>query len=807
MKSKRLFLMLIWFGTFGALFFLLGTTSKLTATADDSVPVNFSLAPSSTITVPITAQSWMMWQPNQYALAEDSQSLWIGASGALVRWDKEQSTYQRYTLLDGLPHHAVYAIAVDSVGNRWFGGDHGISQLDANNVWTHFNVANSGLYSNLVDGIAIGADDTLWLSHGLPAGSVSRRDPDGSWHWFPSRVAAVAADYLRIHEVRNANKLWTVAGNEIWVGYYVYDGSTWVDRRPGAMADPTAGLVADSGGHIWVGDGPFLSVWDGSGWSNPMSYNPVGRLITTLAVGPGDAIWVGGTQDTCGGPCGPARRYIPFWINVKNESSLQRFDKSGSVTALLPITNSVWAMGSGWLSNPDGTIYDFADLPTYSHVTDILAGSDNLLWMHSQTGNNIGEGAIQILDDQGTTSLVDDTWSQRSFPNAESLYNMSIGSFERTPLGDLWAAANLSSLSARRHGDTWIKYQLPPLANSRQIVDIFAQDEHHTWFAFAEIVLGQDARPQGVVALDDRGTPENLSDDVWTEYPIVTPDGTGGAVVVDTFGQPWFGNSKGIYRYDGTQWQPVNDYSYPGICDLVPADSGILFAIQAQIDDCAQLSESILQIETDGSVSQERVDTLVEKNLNLVRSAVHRNRLWTIAPDDAVWYTVSAFRDQEWTQELQRRDNAGLTIYALPFSRENVRRLEVDQNDHAWIVAEEALWRMSPTPDFVLRTAMWLLTPGGQRSQQIHVASLGGYQAPVTVTLSGLPSGITATLEPTVVQAGDDVMAAVSVEPGTPLGDYTATLIGASIGISHTTSVTLSVVEHVYDNYFPIIDH
>jgi len=750
----------------------------------------------------------MMWQPNQYALAEDSQALWIGTSSGVVRWDKEQSTYQRYTLLDGFPHHAVYAIAVDSVGNRWFGGDHGISRLDADNVWTHFNVANSGLYSNIVDGIAIGADDTLWLSHGLPAGSVSRRDPDGSWHWFPSRVAVVAADYLRIREVRNANKLWTVAGNEIWVGYYAYNGSNWVDRLPSAEGGPAVGPVADNAGHVWVGEGHLLFSWDGSSWSNISSYNAIGGLITNLAIGPGDAIWVGGSQDPChGSPCG-FRQNIPFWVNVNNVSSFHSLDSAGSVAVLLPVTNSVWAVGTGWLWQPDGTIYNFIDEPTYSHVTDILAGADNLLWVHSQVGNNIGSnGAIQILDDQGTTSLADDTWAQRSFPNSINPYNRSFGSFERTPLGALWAAASLSSLSARRHGDTWIEYQLPTLAGSRQIVDIFAQDENHTWFAFAEFVSGQDARSQGVVALDDRGTPENLSDDVWTEYPVVTPDGTGGAVAVDTFDQPWFGNSTGIYRYDGAQWQPVNDYSYPGICDLVPADNGILFAIQAQIGDCTQLSESILRIETDGSVSQERVDTLVEKNLNLVRSAAHRNRLWTIAPDDAVWYAVLTSRKEGLTQKLHRRDDSGLSAYSLPFGREEVHRIEVDSNNHVWIVAKTALWRMSPMPDFSLRPTTWLLAPGDHRRQQLQVVSLGGYQAPVTVILSGLPSGITATLEPTVVQSGDAITVMVSVDTDTPLGDYVTTMTGSSPSISHTIPLTLSVVEHVYDNYFPLVGH
>lgn len=35
------------------------------------------------------------WGAAQYALAADGASLWIGATGSVVRWDKQQSSYRR----------------------------------------------------------------------------------------------------------------------------------------------------------------------------------------------------------------------------------------------------------------------------------------------------------------------------------------------------------------------------------------------------------------------------------------------------------------------------------------------------------------------------------------------------------------------------------------------------------------------------------------------------------------------------------------------------------------------------------------
>lgn len=136
---------------------------------------------------------WTRWHPNQYALAEDGEALWIGAASSIVRWDKASKTQQRFTGVDGLPHQPVDAVAIDAAGNRWFGGDGGLSRLATDDSWTHFTTANSGLASNLVDGIAVGADNTLWVSHGLPEGRVSQRDPDGTWHVYQNRSDAVVA--------------------------------------------------------------------------------------------------------------------------------------------------------------------------------------------------------------------------------------------------------------------------------------------------------------------------------------------------------------------------------------------------------------------------------------------------------------------------------------------------------------------------------------------------------------------------------------------------------------------------------------
>ena len=107
------------------------------------------------------AAVWTRWSNEQYTLVQEGDDLWIGTGNGVLRWHIPTQTSTRYSVLDGLPSRRILAIAVDPAGNRWFGGDGGLSRFDTSGVWTHFTTANSGLYTNYVDGIAVGADGTV----------------------------------------------------------------------------------------------------------------------------------------------------------------------------------------------------------------------------------------------------------------------------------------------------------------------------------------------------------------------------------------------------------------------------------------------------------------------------------------------------------------------------------------------------------------------------------------------------------------------------------------------------------------------
>lgn len=102
---------------------------------------------------------------------------------------------------------------------------------------------------------------------------------------------------------------------------------------------------------------------------------------------------------------------------------------------------------------------------------------------------------------------------------------------------------------------------------------------------------------------------------------------------------------------------------------------------------------------------------------------------------------------------------------------------------------------VTPAGDFQMSTtpASQTVTPGLNTSYGITITSLNGFSGAVSLSLSGLPAGATATFNPgSVVGAGTSSLA-VSTSPSTPAGVYNMVVTGTSGAIVHTAGVQLIV--------------
>ncbi len=84
--------------------------------------------------------------------------------------------------------------------------------------------------------------------------------------------------------------------------------------------------------------------------------------------------------------------------------------------------------------------------------------------------------------------------------------------------------------------------------------------------------------------------------------------------------------------------------------------------------------------------------------------------------------------------------------------------------------------------------------PNGGANVTITIGSISSFTGTVTLSISGLPSGVTATFNPTQVTGGSGT-SNLNLLPSssTPRGTFTLTIKGVSGNLSHTTNITLRV--------------
>ncbi|WP_431899936.1 proprotein convertase P-domain-containing protein [Nonomuraea sp. bgisy101] len=105
----------------------------------------------------------------------------------------------------------------------------------------------------------------------------------------------------------------------------------------------------------------------------------------------------------------------------------------------------------------------------------------------------------------------------------------------------------------------------------------------------------------------------------------------------------------------------------------------------------------------------------------------------------------------------------------------------------------------STTPDFGLSAQPSALSvaPGASATSTVRVASLDGFAGTAQLTVSGRPSGVTATISPASVTVGSggtaEATLTVSVAAGTPAGSHTLTVTGTSGSLTRSAAVGLTI--------------
>ena len=487
-------------------------------------------------------------------------------------------------------------------------------------------------------------DNTLSISHGLPDGSVSRRDPDRTGDWFPGPGdGAILLDFDRALTTRDRNPLWTLAGSTVWVDWAAFDGNWWYDRTPPDVTDRPTTTVADGQGRVWAlirspdswsREAGRLFRWDDDGWNTiNVCESQTIRYSTTTALDADNngVVWIASRVNPS---------YPTYFINVINRSDqTPRCDWTtqtggqGAIVALLAEPTGAWALGPGWLVTLEANTIVFDDQPINSYITNAFNDADDNTWVlsiPSTAGSPPPSGRLQAVNDNTTSVVNDDRW-----PQTETFYMATLSAVDRAPSGDLWLqgvvnggkGGNYPLGPLLRYNGQWVdrsyyNYGRSPFGTS----DIFVQDDRTTWFTAKDNDASLPCKPNAVLKLDDGGTPASQGDDTWTSYPA-PPDVVDPSIAVDSLGQLWLGDKNGLYRLDGNTWQPIDDgYGHSlSVCDLAVLPDGTVV-----VQDCDGFWMRVVRPDR---IDWINLDELVRNNYVQVRASRRINSMWTVALD------------------------------------------------------------------------------------------------------------------------------------------------------------------------------
>ena len=304
-------------------------------------------------------------------IAIEGDYIWCATTGGVVRWDRRDGSYVKYTSADGLSHNAVNCITIGPDDVKWFGTGYGVSCLDADN-WTTY-VLSDGIgreyERNMILGLAVDRDGVVWAgTRGLNGISSLAGN---TWNCDYSFVDAYGYTTGLVREVivDRTNTKWFVTDDEM----IVFDGESWAPVLASKI------FLADSDNVKWFISQNNITTFDGEHWETKYSEGPwpAEDIVTAMAEGPDKLKWFATNGSGIYSWDGEN------WLNYTEADGLP----SNDVTAIVvDEDNVVWAGTEYGLASFDGTECDIRltnDLLGDNGVSAIAVDSNDTKWFVS----------------------------------------------------------------------------------------------------------------------------------------------------------------------------------------------------------------------------------------------------------------------------------------------------------------------------------------------------------------------------------------------------------------------------------------
>ena len=213
--------------------------------------------------------TWKTFNSSNSGLARDFVSAiaidavgnkWFGTNSNGLSVLQVGETWQTY-----LSSQNIRAIAIDQEQNKWIGTDSGVHVLSPEGTWQTYNTSNSGLANNQVYTIAIDQQGNKWF--GTDGGGVSMLSASGIWQTYNTSNSGLAHNIVWVIGIDEQGNKWFGVGDSgvsvfradtAWQTYNVSNsGLSWNDVRA---------IAFDDSGNTWFGTyGNGVSVLRGDG--------------------------------------------------------------------------------------------------------------------------------------------------------------------------------------------------------------------------------------------------------------------------------------------------------------------------------------------------------------------------------------------------------------------------------------------------------------------------------------------------------------------------------------------------------------
>ncbi len=487
-------------------------------------------------------------------MQEEGDSLWVGTEGGLVLIHKTTGIRTLYNASNsGLPGNIINDIALDAQNRKWIATNEGLACFD-NATWEIFDQDNAPFSINAMLSLGIDVNGVKWVGSAVGLYSYD----DTTW--------------ISYNDITPETPLWGVtsiivnADGSIWCSAFSnqirhFDGNEWTVYGGSSSGFPEARVFSmqyDQDSTLWVATDAGLAAFTDSAWVVYDTFNSTlnSYSVFDLSIDSSGTIWVG-TEN------GLATLENEVW-------HIQDFPAGDFGVSSISFDNNdelwVGTWGEG-LHNQNGTEWRSVDIS----FSGVIANGITALATGANGEKYIGTGA-------GLVGLNASVWTEYDAFNAlftlHRIYDIFVASANQVWFGTYQGLALLSNEEIILYNDS--NSDLP----DDQVTAIAEDNNGNLWVGLQRsglcVISG---------SVFTHWTPSNSS------FPSISVT----ALSIAENGHVWIGTRHGLVSYFDQEWTVFTDTSsglpVNEIVDLEIGPDGSVWVVSAQ--DLARFHEGV----------------------------------------------------------------------------------------------------------------------------------------------------------------------------------------------------------------------